>query len=36
VIDAILEGVNFAKALLIISDYPEEIASTILRDLDRG
>ncbi|MFZ5988234.1 MAG: YitT family protein [Bacillota bacterium] len=36
VIDAILEGVNFAKALFIISDSSEEIAARILRDLDRG
>ncbi|GAE87371.1 hypothetical protein JCM21531_734 [Acetivibrio straminisolvens JCM 21531] len=36
IIDAILEGVNFAKALLIISDFPEKIASSIMKDLDRG
>jgi uncharacterized membrane-anchored protein YitT (DUF2179 family) len=36
VIDAILEGVNFAKAVYIISDKPEEIARKILADLDRG
>ncbi|HOM02308.1 MAG TPA: YitT family protein [Acetivibrio sp.] len=36
IIDAILEGVNFAKALLIISDSPQEIATSILKDLDRG
>jgi uncharacterized membrane-anchored protein YitT (DUF2179 family) len=36
VIDAILEGVNFAKALFIISDHSEEIASIILSELDRG
>lgn len=36
VIDAILEGVNFAKALFIISDKSEEIAKRILSDLDRG
>lgn len=36
IIDALLEGVNFAKALLIISDFPQEIASSILKDLDRG
>jgi uncharacterized membrane-anchored protein YitT (DUF2179 family) len=36
VIDAILEGVNFAKAVLIISDNSEEIAEKILADLDRG
>ncbi|MCX8131274.1 MAG: YitT family protein [Clostridia bacterium] len=36
VIDAILEGVNFAKAVFIISDKSEEIADKILVDLDRG
>ncbi len=36
VIDAILEGVNFAKAVFIISDNPDEIASRIMKDLDRG
>jgi uncharacterized membrane-anchored protein YitT (DUF2179 family) len=36
VIDAILEGVNFAKAVYIISDKSDEIAGKILYDLDRG
>lgn len=36
VIDAILEGVNFAKALYIISDYSVEISERIMKDLDRG
>jgi len=36
VIDAILEGVNFAKALFIISDRSDEIAKKILVDIDRG
>lgn len=36
VIDAILEGVNFAKAVYIISDHPDEIAEKIMKDLDRG
>lgn len=35
-IDAILEGVNFAKALIIISDKSEVIADKILKELDRG
>lgn len=35
-IDAYLEGLNFAKALLIISDQSEKIADRILNDLDRG
>jgi uncharacterized membrane-anchored protein YitT (DUF2179 family) len=36
VIDAILEGVNFAKAVYIISEKSEEIAQNILSELDRG
>lgn len=36
VIDAVLEGVNFAKSVFIISDNSEEIASRILKELDRG
>ncbi|MCX7921003.1 MAG: YitT family protein [Clostridia bacterium] len=36
VIDALLEGVNFAKAVFIISDNSELIAERILKDLDRG
>ncbi|OPZ83342.1 MAG: hypothetical protein BWY74_04472 [Firmicutes bacterium ADurb.Bin419] len=36
VIDAILEGVNFAKAVFIISDLSDKIASRILTDLERG
>lgn len=36
IIDTILEGVNFAKAVYIITDYPEEIADIILKQLDRG
>lgn len=36
IIDAILEGVNFAKAVYIISDQAEEIAKKIMSDLDRG
>jgi uncharacterized membrane-anchored protein YitT (DUF2179 family) len=36
VIDAVLEGVNFAKAVFIISDKPDEISNIILNDLDRG
>jgi len=35
-IDAILEGVNFAKALIIISDKSDLIAEKILKELDRG
>ncbi len=36
VVDAMLEGVNFAKVVLIISEKSEEIAQRILTDLDRG
>jgi len=36
VIDAILEGVNFAKAAFIISDHSENISARILNNLDRG
>jgi len=36
VIDAILEGVNFAKAVFIISDHSEQISDRILKELDRG
>ena len=36
VIDAILEGVDFAKAVYIISGKSEEIAQKIMTELDRG
>lgn len=36
VIDAFLEGVNFSKAAFIISEKHEEIASEIMKQLDRG
>lgn len=36
VIDAILEGVNYSKAVFIISDLALQISDTILKDLDRG
>lgn len=36
VIDAILEGVNYAKAVFIISDHSEHISARILNNLDRG
>ena len=36
VIDVVMEGVNYAKALFIISDKPDEIAEKILAELDRG
>ena len=36
VIDAIIEGVNFAKAVYIISDRSDEIAETIMKEMDRG
>ena len=36
VIDSILEGINFSKAVFIISDYSNEIAEILLKDLNRG
>jgi len=35
-IDMILEGLNYAKAAIIISERSDEIASKILKDLRRG
>jgi len=36
VVDSILEGINFSKAVFIISDYSMEIAEILLKDLNRG
>lgn len=36
VVDIILEGINFAKAVYIISDFPDNIAQDIMKELDRG
>ncbi|MGH4050847.1 MAG: YitT family protein [Clostridium sp.] len=36
VIDNILEGINFSKAVFIISDYSKEIAEVLMKDLNRG
>lgn len=36
IIDGLLEGVNFAKAIFIISSKSQFIAERILKDLDRG
>lgn len=36
VMDGILEGLKFAKLAYIISDHYEDIANTILTDMDRG
>lgn len=36
VIDSILEGINFSKAVFIISDHSKEIAETLMKDLKRG
>ncbi|TCT14113.1 uncharacterized membrane-anchored protein YitT (DUF2179 family) [Natranaerovirga pectinivora] len=36
IIDGILEGVHFSKAAFIISDEYEEIAASILLNIDRG
>lgn len=35
-IDLVQEGQNYAKACLIISDYPEAIGQSIMENLDRG
>lgn len=34
--DAILEGFKYSKAAFIITDHHEEVASVLLRELDRG
>ena len=36
IVDVILEGVNFAKVVYIISVHAEEIADDIMKELDRG
>jgi uncharacterized membrane-anchored protein YitT (DUF2179 family) len=36
IVDVILDGVNFAKVVYIISDHAEEIADNIMKELDRG
>ncbi|MBU3114154.1 YitT family protein [Clostridium lacusfryxellense] len=36
VIDSILEGINFSKAVFIISDFSEEISEVLMKDLNRG
>lgn len=36
IIDVILEGINFAKAVFIISDHSDEIAQSIMKELERG
>ncbi|MCB2294052.1 YitT family protein [Clostridium algoriphilum] len=36
VIDSILEGINFSKAVFIISDYSNDIAEILMKDLNRG
>jgi uncharacterized membrane-anchored protein YitT (DUF2179 family) len=35
-LDAILEGLDYAKAALIISDFPTEIGTLLLKELQRG
>lgn len=35
-IDVVQEGISYARAFLIISDHPQEIAAKITRDLQRG
>lgn len=36
IIDTVLEGVNYEKTCLIVSDKPEEIRDKIIHDLGRG
>lgn len=36
VVDSILEGINFSKAVFIISDNSKEIAEILMKDLKRG
>ncbi len=36
VIDALVEGVDYARAVLIISEFQEEISKRIIYDMDRG
>ncbi|MGE5614789.1 MAG: YitT family protein [Bacillota bacterium] len=36
IIDIMLEGINFAKAVYIISDRADDIAEDIMKELDRG
>ena len=36
IIDAMLEGVSFARAVFIISDHSDNIAASIMAGLDRG
>lgn len=36
IVDIILEGMNFAKVVYIISDHAEAIADKIMQELDRG
>ena len=35
-IDMVLEGLDFAKAAFIMSEYPDELAKCIMQELDRG
>lgn len=36
VVDAVLEGVNYSRAVFIISDYADEISARILKEINRG
>lgn len=36
IIDVILEGVNFAKSVFIVSDFADTIAQAVMNELDRG
>ncbi|HEX2946787.1 MAG TPA: YitT family protein [Clostridia bacterium] len=36
IIDVILEGVNFAKSIFIVSDFADSISQAVMNELDRG
>ena len=36
VIDAVLEGMNFSKAVFIVSDKTDEISTAVMKEIDRG
>ena len=36
VVDLVLEGMNTAKAFVVISDYTEEISRRIISEMERG
>jgi uncharacterized membrane-anchored protein YitT (DUF2179 family) len=36
VVDTIIQGIQFSKAVFIISNYPDEISDRIMSEIDRG